>query len=184
MRLATPNGNKPQKVSASSGHFKPPPDEDVEKLMEMDIPKAVKDMDFPQDIIRQVLKEKLEQTGLPFFKTQQYINAVLHKMEACDELEGASSSTHTESSGISQIEEGRVTAPQGDILLNVRRHERRVRQMGDEVPMQMWSTSNPTAGRNNDGQNSSATGGQIFGEDSFAMGRHFIILHILCSKCA
>ena len=75
------DNNKPQKVSASSGRFKPISDSDLECLMNSDIIMGVKDMGFSQDKIRTALRQKLQQTGMPFFNLNSCTETVLKIME-------------------------------------------------------------------------------------------------------
>ena len=80
-RSAASKDNKPRKVSASSGRFKSISDVDLEPLMDSDIIQAVTVMGLPQPNIRRALRQKLEQTGMPFFCLESCIEAVLQIME-------------------------------------------------------------------------------------------------------
>nr|AHC55308.1 inhibitor of apoptosis protein [Palaemon carinicauda] len=95
LRSAAVKGSKPQKVTVSSGKFKPISESDLDPLMESDIIKAVKDMGFGLDKIRVALRSKLEQTGMPFLGLEPCIEAVLQVMEdeTRQQLQGASSTT-------------------------------------------------------------------------------------------
>nr|XP_053653962.1 LOW QUALITY PROTEIN: baculoviral IAP repeat-containing protein 7-A-like [Cherax quadricarinatus] len=54
---------------------------DLNTLMELDIICEVISMGFPQDKVRAILQQKLEQTGQPFFNLQHCIQATLTYME-------------------------------------------------------------------------------------------------------
>ncbi|CAL4065035.1 unnamed protein product, partial [Meganyctiphanes norvegica] len=78
------NGNKvtTNQPSTSSTPARPSiTDAELDRLMELDIPRAVLGMGFPQRTVRATLKQKLEQTGLPFFSLEPCIEAVLQFME-------------------------------------------------------------------------------------------------------
>jgi len=46
-------------------------DVQIDKLMELDVMKALIEMEFPIDVIRRSLKEKIVNTGLPFFDMEK-----------------------------------------------------------------------------------------------------------------
>ncbi|KAG0722737.1 E3 ubiquitin-protein ligase XIAP [Chionoecetes opilio] len=56
-------------------------EQELDPLMELDIIKATLAMGFPADKVRVALRKKLEQTGLPFFRLETCIEAVLQYME-------------------------------------------------------------------------------------------------------
>lgn len=85
-------------------------DAELDRLMELDIPRAVLGMGFPQRTVRATLKQKLEQTGLPFFSLEPCIEAVLQFME--DETR------HTLNERVSELED-EATQQQQTKLQNI-----------------------------------------------------------------
>ncbi|KAK7070951.1 hypothetical protein SK128_024227 [Halocaridina rubra] len=80
LRTAAKDG-KLKKAAASSGHFKQIKESDLDMLMKLDIIQAVSAMGFPVQTIRKALRQKLEQTGLPFFSLEPCIESILQLME-------------------------------------------------------------------------------------------------------
>lgn len=68
-------------------------EQELDPLMELDIIKATLGMGFPTDKVRAALRRKLEQTGLPFFRLETCIEAVLQYMEEETRLALQQSST-------------------------------------------------------------------------------------------
>lgn len=52
-------------------------DVQIDKLMELDIMKALIEMEFPIEVIRRSLKEKIVNTGLPFFDMEKCVESVM-----------------------------------------------------------------------------------------------------------
>ena len=66
-----------QKLDDSNGKFKPLLDTDLDILMESDVIKATMDVGFDWDKTRLALRQRLEQTGVPFFNLDQCVEAVI-----------------------------------------------------------------------------------------------------------
>ena len=75
-------------------------EQELDKLMELDVIKAVLKMGFSCHIVRCTLKKKLEQTGQPFFSLDPCIEAVIQYMEdeAREALKEASNSSDSQPS--------------------------------------------------------------------------------------
>nr|BDT62997.1 MAG: baculoviral IAP repeat-containing protein [Trachysalambria curvirostris nimavirus] len=56
-------------------------DHDLDRLMDLDTVRHVLAMGFPTHIVRAVLRDRVKETGMPYFNTQPYIEAVLQKLE-------------------------------------------------------------------------------------------------------
>ncbi len=70
-----------QQKNKSSGCFNSISENDLDVLMESDIVKEVEAMGFPTMKIRTIFKQKLEQTGIPFFNLDSCIELVLKDMK-------------------------------------------------------------------------------------------------------
>ena len=66
--------------------------EELDLLMRLDIPKAVVDMGFPIKFVRNALRERIEETCVPFFTKDTCVQAVLTMMEQ-EALKKSSSSS-------------------------------------------------------------------------------------------
>lgn len=56
-------------------------DEDLDRLMDLDIIRGVLGMGFPTHIVRAALRDHVQETGMPYFSMEPCIEAVLKKME-------------------------------------------------------------------------------------------------------
>ena len=98
--LRSVGSNQPQKVIPSSGRFNPISDNDLELLMESDIIKTVKNIGYLLNDICLALRQKLAQTGMPFFNIQCCLEAVMRQEEAKNLQDGSEANAPLEPNAI------------------------------------------------------------------------------------
>ena len=74
-------------VAPSSGRFKPLSECDLDELMKSDIVSAVINHGLPSILVRNVLRQKIKSTGIPFFSTVSCVAKVFENMEEEEEEE-------------------------------------------------------------------------------------------------
>lgn len=81
---AKPNTSKAApaaSTSSSSAAARTVNDQDLDRLMDLDIIRGVLGMGFPTHIVRAALRDHVQETGMPYFNMEPCIEAVLQKME-------------------------------------------------------------------------------------------------------
>ena len=122
-KVLSKDGKKIETVnisSSSSGRFNPISDIDLQKLMELDIIKDVINKGYALDKIRKALKQKLEQTGMPFFDVYSCIDSVL---KISNEEEEANNNNESQREEGGSSSSSSFTTTQEEAATRNRQHE-------------------------------------------------------------